>query len=314
MKIGRIFISLSVCLLAAASLGAEESKSRFRFDTEIDPYYLSEGLSINLTTAPVPHAGVKSELEIYRELLKKFYRPREMILEASINPLPYNATLVKRYNREFYNSGRVTDHLNVIHSVTAGFEEPWAASLFLGNVMEFDPGMTAFRRQRSSMSGKRHGYSGFVVSAGNFHIKDDVLVPDAWLETECKLKGEQISDDRTLIWSFRFGSKIHQNSEIADIFYVGVKRDIANFSGAGSFFLNNSGFEYVFDMSQRDLSGVRHFFLLNKKLPIARYRMAGKLSLGFVWTSGKKYSGSLSDSSEKRADPYQVIIRPNIVF
>lgn len=314
MKMGRAFVFIWVCLLAAVRLSAEESQSRFRFDTEIDPYYLSEGLSISFTTAPVPHAGVKSELEIYSELLKKFYMPREMILEASINPLPCSAALVKRYGREFYNSGKVTDNLNIIHSVTAGFEEPWAASLFLGNVMEFDPGRTAFRRERSSMSGKRHGYSGFVVSAGNFHIKDDVLIPDAWLETECKLKGEQISDDRTLKWSFRFGSKIHQNSEIADIFYVGVKRDIANFSGAGSFFLNNSGFEYVFDMSQMDFNGIRHFFLLDKKMPLARYRVAGKLSLGFVWTSGNKYTGSLSDSAEKRADPYQVIIRPNIVF
>jgi len=88
----------------------------------------------------------------------------------------------------------------------------------------------AFHLKRRAIFGKRHGYSGFLFSAGNFHIKDDVLIPDVWLETECKLKGEQLSDDQTLKWSFRFGSKLHQNPEIADSFYIGIKRDIVNFN------------------------------------------------------------------------------------
>jgi len=32
---------------------------------------------------------------------------------------------------------------------------------------------------------------------------------------------------------------------------------------------------------------MRHLFLINKKIPISKYRIAAKLAVGFVWTSGK---------------------------
>ena len=308
---------LAACLIPF-HLQAEEpqkkDEKRTKFELELDPYYSSVDLYASLTSKPIPHVGQKSEAEIYKELLKKFYLPRDLVLEASFNPLPYSAALVRRSSPELYQSAKVNNSLNAIHALTAGFEEPWAASLFFGNVIAFDSGTSFFYHQRKSYFGKRHGYSGFLISAGDSHIKDDTIVADPWAEVECKLKGEQFLEQSTLKWSFRVGAKFHGNQDIADSVYFGLKRDILNFGNLGNFFLANSGFEYVFDVRQKDLSGIRHFFLINKKLPIARYRIAAKLSLGVVWTSDKKYSGSLASSNVADRRSIQIILRPNIVF
>lgn len=295
-----------LCALAPRGLDAEEFQ-RVKTEFEIDPYYTSVGLYTNLTQKPIPNLGEKTEWEIYRELASKFYLPRTLVIEASINPLPLFGTVVRSQRPEFYQSMNVNRNLNLVQAVTAGFEEPWAASFFLGNVV-------AFQSARSPYSGKRHGYTGFLVDAGNFHIKDNVMVPDPWVQTEWKFKGEQFLKQRTLLWSARFGAKFHQNQDIANSFYVAFRRSRTDFGGGKNWLLHNSGIEYIFDMAQRDLEGIRHYFLVNKKLPLPSLRMALSLSAGFVWTADKKYSGTLADASDPDRGRFQILFQPNLEF
>lgn len=289
-------------------------EKRIKIEPELDPYYSSLDLTASLTSNPIPRLGKKTELEIFRELIKNFHRPRELILEASLNPLPYSATMITENSPSFYQSAKVNNKLNMIHAITAGFEEPWAGSMFLGNVVEFDSGSSLFYRKRASILGKRHGYSGILLSMGNYHIKNDALVPDVWFETEVKLKGEQFTESRTLRWSFRIGSKNHNNSEIADIVYFGIRHDLTNFDNSSPSILKNSGIEYVMDLSQRDLSALRHYLLINKKIPLMKYRFALKLAFGFIITSDNKYSGSLANENHSDINQFQFIVRPNVTF
>jgi len=297
------------CALAANAEEPPDKKTTV--EVELDPYYSAVGVYNSLTGKPIPHLEVDSELEIYRELVSKFYQPRTLILEASLNPLPYAGTLIKKHRPGFYNDMQWTGNFNAVHAVTAGFEEPWALSLFLGNVVSFDTINKAFR-------GKRNGYSGLLFNYGNYHIKDDALIRDNWLEMEGKLKGEQILADRSLRWSFRGGAKFHENRYIADSFYIGFRRSRTDFKGSGknNFWLHNSGFEYVSDFSQKKLEPTRHLLVADKKFPFKRSRMAFTLGLGFVWTADKKYSGPLSNSRAgvKTPNSLQFILRPNLEF
>ena len=301
-------ILLMLCPLAAAQ---ESPGKKTTYELELDPYYSAFGMYNSLTGKPIPHMSVDSELEIYRELISKFYQPRTLILEASLNPLPYAGTLIKKNARDFYDDMQWTSNFNAVQAVTAGFEEPWAVSLFLGNVVAFDT------INRDYM-GKRNGYSGLLVSYGNYHIKDNTLVKDDWVELEGKLKGEQILQDRSLRWSFRGGAKFHGDRYIADAFYLGFRRSRTDFkeSGTDNFWLHNSGFEYVFDFSQRKLEPIRHYFVVDKKFPVKGSRAAFTLGLGFVWTADKKYSGPLSSSPAGTRTPnsFQFILRPNLEF
>jgi len=298
---------LLCCALASAQ---EIPGKRTTVEIELDPYYSAVGVYNSLTGKPIPHLQVDSELEIYKELISKFYLPRTLIIEASLNPLPYAGTLLRRDQPGFYRDMQWTSNFNAVQAVTAGFEEPWALSFFLGNVVSFDT-------INKSFQGKRNGYSGLLIDLGTHHIKDNILIRDNWLQMEGKLKGEQILADRSLRWSFRGGAKFHENRCIADSFFIGFRRSRTDFKErGGSFWLHNSGFEYVSDFSQKKLEPLRHYLVLDKKFPMKSSRMAFTLGLGFVWTADKKYSGPLADSpaGTKKANSFQFILRPNLEF
>ena len=305
-----IVIAALLALHPALLLAEEQPEKKTTIEIELDPYYSAIGVYNSLTGKPIPHLEVKSEVEIYKELITKFYKPRSLIIEASINPLPYAGTLLKKHQPGFYKNMQWTSNMNVIQAVTAGFEEPWALSLFLGNVVSFDT-------INKSLQGKRNGYSGLLIDIGNYHIKDNVLVHDNWLQMEGKLKGEQILTDRSLRWSFRGGAKFHDNRYIADSFFIGFRRSRTDFKEKGaSFWLNNSGFEYVSDFSQKNMTPIKHSLVVDKKFPFKKSRAAFTLGLGFVWTADKKYSGPLSSSAAGTEPPnsFQFILRPNLEF
>jgi len=305
-----IVLAAALALTPAWVRAEERPENKTTVEIELDPYYSAIGVYNSLTGKPIPHLKVASELEIYKELITKFYKPRTLIIEASLNPLPYAGTLVRKHQPGFYKDMQWTSNLNVVQAVTAGFEEPWALSFFLGNVVSFDTINRSFQ-------GKRNGYSGLLIDVGNYHIKDNVLVHDNWIQMEGKLKGEQILTDRSLRWSFRGGAKFHANRHIADSFFIGFRRSRTDFKETGgSFWLNNSGLEYVSDFSQSSLVPIKHSLVVDKKFPFKKSRAAFTLGLGFVWTSDKKYSGPLSDeaSGTKTPNSFQFILRPNLEF
>ena len=74
---------LALCLWTApgvtTSARGEEGK-KTTVEVELDPYYASMGVYSSLTGKPIPHLGAVPELEIYRELIKNFYKPRTLVL------------------------------------------------------------------------------------------------------------------------------------------------------------------------------------------------------------------------------------------
>ena len=111
---------------------------------------------------------------------------------------------------------KVTGNLNLVEAATAGFEEPWALSMFLGNVLEFES-------VKKSYMGKRHGYAGLLLSGGNFNIKESTLIRDQWFEAEIKLKGDQQLENRDLHWSFLAGMVVTQPGVITDALQKAVE-------------------------------------------------------------------------------------------
>ena len=310
MLLMKLLLCAFLALLPAFSSAEEPPEKKTTVEVELDPYYSAVGVYNSLTGKPIPHLKVDSESEIYKELITNFYKPRTLIIEASLNPLPYAGTLIRKHQPDFYRNMQMTSNFNAVQAVTAGFEEPGALSLFLGNVVSFDTINKPFQ-------GKRNGYSGLLVSLGNYNIKDNILIRDNWVEMEGKLKGEQILADRSLRWSFRGGAKFHDNRFVSDSFYVGFRRSRTDFKErGGSFWLHNSGFEYVSDFSQKKLEPLRHYLVVDKKFPMKNSRMAFTLGLGFVWTADKKYSGPLSNSAAGTRTPnsFQFILRPNLEF
>lgn len=284
--------------------GTAEEFKRFKLVFEPDAYYSDVDFIISLTKAPIPQLGEMTESEIYRTLLSRAaILPQFLVLEASFNPMPYFGTYLKEHNRDFYSQAQLTGDFNWVNALTAGFEEPYAISFLAGNVVNF--------YVPDSRDIKGIGYSGYLFSAGNYHIKDNELVKDDWWEIEWKIKGDRKSPVKKLNWSFRIGTKVHGNPDITDIIYLGFRRSRVDYKPEGSSLFNNSGFEYTFDMDRRNLRSIRHYFFVDKKWPLENKQMAFSLATGFVWESAKKYSGALAGRDK---DNFQFIIRPNIEF
>jgi len=289
---------------AAASAGRPAPPEWAKLEFEPDAYYTSLGLYLALTKTPIPHVGEQREKDLYLTLLSRAYAPRFLVLEGSVYPLPYLGTYIKEHDPSFYDNAQVTGSFNWVQAVTAGFEEPYAVSVFLGNVVDFSV--------PEDKASKGIGYSGLLYSKGTYNIKNNTLIRDDWWEMEWKVKGDRKTQDQKLSWSFRVGAKLHGNPDITDIYYLSFRRSRLDYRPKQDSIFNNSGFEYTVDFERGTFTPIRHYFYVDKKWPIGDWKMAFSLATGFVWESQKKYTGALA--GETTGGQTQIILRPNIEF
>lgn len=275
---------------------------------ELDPYYSSLAWEQPLTGAPLPDGGQLPEREVYGRLLADALHPRLLLLEASVYPLPWLGTWFKRQSPQHFDDFKIgtlgNNQLNVIEGVTAGFQEPWALSAFLGNGMQFT-------REGEAAHAHNRGYMGYLASWGERHIHGNVLIDDRWWELEWKLKGEREFREEALEWSFRIGVKNHGNPDIADVAYIGLHRSNLNYGSMWLSLLNNSELELLTEIDRHSGRYLRQEAIVGRKLPIRRWHTALSLDVGLIYEDPAKYSGALADPA---ADTLTVVFRPHLRF
>ena len=274
-------------------------------DWEFDPYYTAISYTIPLTNSAIPEITGNNEFAIYRQLLQNALTPRFVLFEAAVFPLPLLGAGIKQYAPDFYRSFNVGNgNLNLMQAVTAGLQEPYAISVFFGDLATFS------KTGQEKVSANK-GYMGYLFSYSNQHLKRNVMIPDNVLESEWKLKGDRIFAGDKLSWSFRIGAKIHDNPDISNTAYIGFRRSHLDLGADFLSFLSNSSFDFRWDFSVKDGAPLRQEYIIGKKIPLPRWRLAMKLDTGIIWEAPNYYTGRLHDSS------YQslvAIIRPNIEF
>lgn len=271
---------------------------------ELDPYYSQVSLCFPLTDSPIPETTGVNEFKVYRKLFFDSLIPRYLVVEAAIFPMPLLGVGLKEHQRDFYRGFTVADDVNLLEAVTAGFQEPYAISILIGD-------MVSFVKPGEKKVSTNKGYMGYMLSYSNQHINHNDLIPDHNLEIEWKLKGERIFKEDKLSWSFRLGTKLHGNPDIADTFYVGIRRSNLDFSADFLGYLNNSTIDFRWDFSARDGRILRQEYVVGKKLPLKRWKVALKMDIGFILESPAKYTGPLRESDFQELS---AVIRPNIEF
>lgn len=272
---------------------------------EFDAYYTSYSVLIPLTDAPVPEGGRLTEREVYQQLFRDSFHPRVLLLEASIYPMPMLGTYLKAEHPSIYDAFQVgnTD-LNLMEGLTAGFQEPWALSAFIGSEMNFT-------REGEKRKGTNKGYMGYLVSYGAKHIKENVLIDDDWWEFEWKMKGERDFKDEHLVWSFRAGVKNHGHADISDILYFGARRSSLDFKGDWLSWLQNSSFDWKLELTQSRFEFARLDAIIGKKFPMKDKGYALSLNFGVIYEKDVKYLGALADPT---SDNITFVFQPNIEF
>ncbi|MFC1522985.1 hypothetical protein ACFL6Y_11310 [Elusimicrobiota bacterium] len=280
------------------------SESNISLDLELDAYYSDVALYVPLTEKKITRAIREDELNAYRRLMSSSLIPQFLVVEGSINPLPCTGVLIRKHAPGFYDNADYSDGQNLIRAITTHFNEPYALALFLGNVVDYSPGKKELGRSSK-------GYIGYLFAGGNYHIQDSALVYDNWVEFEWKVKGDQRFDDRKLSWSFRVGSKFHDNSEITDRVYTALRRSRVDYKDTRSW-LRNSGVEYVASFDKKKFRSVSHKLLFDKKFPRPGKKIVFIFKAGYIWKGKRFYSGKLAQ--ERISGTSQIVIQPNIEF
>ncbi|PKL40838.1 MAG: hypothetical protein CVV44_04315 [Spirochaetae bacterium HGW-Spirochaetae-1] len=276
---------------------------------ELDPYYSCAYYTVGLTDTPIPKEQINYESELYWHMIKNFYLPRFVLIEASVYPLPITGVMLKKHSRDFYDDSELIKGVNFIKAVTEGFPEPWATSLLIGNVANFVKG------EDNDIVGK--GFSGLLLSFGNQHIVDNIMVDDYWLETELKLKGTDLREIHSLSYSYGIGVKKHFNEEIRDQLYISIKRNRIDYRKGNmnpflGFFVRNTEQQLRMDFDlERFYKGKisKLLVLLGKNFPIGDGSVTLSFSAGFLKIFGDSYTGTLK---QEVGQEWIFLVRPNI--
>ncbi|MDD5628073.1 MAG: hypothetical protein PHU21_03345 [Elusimicrobia bacterium] len=294
---------LAGLLLAAAAPAAALGKPSV--DLELDAYYTPLSVTLPFVAGADEKDVEKGELLTYRDMLARALVPRFLVLEASVNPLPCAGVLIRKHARSFYDDTQLAPSTNLVKSLTAGFDEPWALTLFLGKVIDYSEG-------RKTLGHRKRGYVGYLASVGDYHILLNQLIPDYWVEAEAKVKGDQSTENRRMKWSFRFGTKRHGNREILDTYYVGLRRDRTDFKPGPWSWLLSTALEYRVDFDHHDLHPVMHFLMAEKNWPLGKSKMALSVGAGYLYRAAGNYRGGLAVMHGPAEE--QFLLRPNIKF
>jgi hypothetical protein len=272
---------------------------------EASPYYSNVDINIPLTSKPVPAITSSSETVIYRELIKGSLIPQYMVLEASVYPLPLLASTIKSHSPNLYRQAEIgRSGINLLESATVGFQEPWAVSAFFGNVAKL-------QRPDEQRPGNNYGYTGYLFSAGNKHIKNNKLISDDWYELEWKIKGNINYPDEKLAWSFRIGGRYNSNHDINDVVYVNLHRSNLNLRFSFLEWLENTNYDLRMHFLQHGGQMVRMELIAGKKIPHQGWRYTPTLDIGLVWSSPNEYGGALQDVHHNTTT---LVFRPSIDF
>jgi hypothetical protein len=286
---------VNICLTAHASDG--------EWEHELDPYNTHVAYFKTLDDSPIPELGLRTESQVYRDLFLRSYIPRFFLIEASVNPMPLLGVYLKsQEGDDIYKDMDISQDLNLVEVLTAGFEEPYAISFFLGNMVKY--------KAADGSDTESKGFMGYLASYGHKHIRNNQLIDDRWAELEWKIKGDQILLDRQLSWSFRVGLKFHDNSNITNESYVAVKRERIQKSGDIYSWVQNGGIELKLRMDQRSGGMIGYQLIVDKKIPVKSKGWVVSLGIGLVRDTTKKYTGPLKEDKGSIA----FVLRPSIKF
>lgn len=293
---------------STTTVNSSATAKKVEVGVELDAYYSNINFYVPLTDESVPNFCNQTEWDIYRYLLSRSLLPRFVYVELSANPLPLLGVYLRSNHRNTYEKSVFIDDFNLIESITAGFREPYAYSIFFGGLVDFvKPGA-------SKVEGKNRAYSGYLLTAGDYHILHNKLIKDRWQELEWKIKGDRDLPHEKISWSFRVGGRIHNNHEIADSIYFGLRRSNLDFQETNTSWIKNSSITFMTEFNAENLKFQRQEIIVGKKYPLKSSTMAFSLEVGGIWQYEEDiYSGSLLSENGPQNN-FIFVIRPNIIF
>ncbi|HEY4128674.1 MAG TPA: hypothetical protein VGN70_11545 [Gammaproteobacteria bacterium] len=290
---------------STAALSGSTATRMTQFTWALDPYDSNLAFDFPLGNRPISTIQSEDPSELVRGLMEDSLVPHYMYVQGDVYPLPILGTYLKSHSPHTYKKADLqATGVNLVESSTTSYQEPWALSMFLGNIADL-------QRPGQSQSANNVGYSGWLFSGGTQHLKDNELIQDDWYRVEWQVRGDLDDRGAKFSWNFRVGSKFNANPYVADVIYLGLQRDDLDFRKPFLTWLDNSSADVQLEFSQHGGHVVREELVVGKKYPFPEAGYALTLSLGVVWDGVGEYSGPLRDSPKSQ---YTLVFQPSIEF
>ncbi|MBN1155903.1 hypothetical protein JXB12_13375 [candidate division KSB1 bacterium] len=327
VKSARVLLLCLFFLLCDSALYAIGFGGRFTVCGFENGYYVSADAYksyfssfINLSRrSSTPIFQQSEEDVIYRYLLQQLWRPRYVLVQATIHPL---AAVSSYLETDEYDVYRRFDYsgMNLIRLVGTGYQEPYAVSVMLGTLC-----LLGYTAEQGADAGQLipsgSALSGFLISLGHQHILDNIVVRDCWYQFEYILTGVFNEKRRREIgWNFRTGIKVHETHLSPNVFMISAQRDHIDYDWHALSLLKNSRIVYEIHVStENGWSNYyinRQLFSYSKKIPLkiwsrdVLFRIGG----GVLWEDIVQFDHSNDAFNTKRGLNLTFLFQPSIEF
>lgn len=316
------FLFLHVCATFALDFGAHQRPFGFYLGESIslNPYKIHGSVYLNFRRhAPIHAIQPQQEDRLYQHLLQQFVLPRFVLVQATLHPLATVSAFCETDDPALFNRFKVWPGINWLKSISTGPEEPYALSLFLGNI-------TFFRRSTAQVTESRQtgsALAGVVFSAGHWHILDNIRIDDRWYEIELALTGRffEQPQQQKLTWDFRLGYKNHENPLAFDVAVLSLNRSHSDWHFKNWSLVKNSEFSATLNFpvgvdSRHRPWLTRTYLVFTKKYPVTLLHRTWllKLGAGFVYARIRRFDRDTRDFEPQESDKFVWLIKPNIEF
>ena len=257
---------------------------------------------------------------IYNKLISELAVPKFLLIQHTFYPLTSLSSYLETEKPSTFNRFNTIYDINVLRSVSGSYEEPFAWSIFAGNILfmryQFlDKGKIVRKKQAGS------ALAGFAYSFGYHQILDNIYFHDFWQQIEFVLVGnidEKLQ--RKLRWNFRVGVKLHHSSLMNDVLTLQFERSHSLYHWDKFSFLQNSIIKYkaYFPISDENHPphSVYQYFSYGKKFPVKIFGRTVFLvaAAGVRWEWAYRYDREENRFSDKPEGYFSWLLLPNIEF
>ncbi len=286
-------------------LGTRETGASIVFG----PYRVYESIYVELQPKRELIFWEQNELKLYGDLLIQSVKPEFLFVEFTEYPLSWISAAIKTKYPEFYTNFNLTPEFNLLHSLGAGYQEPWSMSIFLGKLGTFWD-----LNENYDLIVAASGAAGLVATGGLYQIFDNYLVRSNWMRLEWKLKGEGKTRISSNYWDIKMGYRWYGITNLPNTITFSLSRLRTNESMFDWGLMQNTSFNFEIQVPATGINNdiSRLYIAFGKVFPIKMF-LAG-IKIGYGFEHRQLYDQQMGAFSAEKQRISEIYFQPMIIF
>jgi len=214
-----LWVQSSIASMYVAPFGTKFNGRKMGGEVALDLYesYLSFNLDLRKRHTVKDVKG--SEWKLYGLMLKNAFVPGYLSVQSSIYPVLKTSTWMEANHKSTFDQFSFSKgRQNWMSLLSANFTDPYAFSVFLGELIDF----------RKQIQGKPpqsgYGLMGYVITYGPLSSYRNQLIWDNWYELKWKIKGLKEYEQQERTWNLFMGYVFHENTQFPNTIIFEISR------------------------------------------------------------------------------------------